>query len=816
MMNAVENTVERLRISTQSRLDQIQMECAPFIADDFVRIEEKKFVNNECKYIYQGQIARLNTKDDSRLFKINGLRFYYRTASKKRFSRRDWLKNMVDDKIVYPFLLFNNGRVIPWSDIELLKDYEYTYLFIHGLRRDDPVQFNIIEFPCEVRYGEDDDILPKDKYSVAMYFDAYHKMSSNDIIKVRLEVTDPDIYACVKTIDASSFLFSVDAEFGHTVSMKNIIPFKNGILYPQGLQELQPKGWNRFANMVADQMDYYQYRYLAFCSKRANKESSHIYNPIIDKLNISRIDSFGRKTAPIYLDELFKLTRFDFVMDPEKNFKQNMTDALDYITGYNANLLNEAYKRETNVFCDSYMGYQLLNRAAANNGIMTISRKRCGKFDSFLIMYVNGLLYKWTKAIRYDNNLIHIPIKDINADDQIEFVFFTDACNISNTITVLKDEPVYVYPGYDMETVSLYSNEKHGLAYDVFDIDEDGRTQFEIPFTYRKSDIQNHYIIEFEDDWYYGHQLSIASNRQMRHAAFTYADVEKEENNDYYFLLPTEFNFCHNKSHYIVMLNGKMLSKQNFTITETTVNRPFDKLYVYITTQLDPDDTLDVYYLPYATVDALWLDELDMSGDIVVDSSSIDVPLSSENYFIFVDGYKVDPRNVINISRNRIRIKTPYGSLHNVLFLRYNPDIEEIKEAFARSTDDEWSRYIDSLQHMDLNRLLGDYTALYGNDDENYMDYMYPLSTVVSDIVFDYYVKRAGLTKKNDVFVYDFEAEAAGNTGENTGVTALGATDSTKVDKLFPYVNNTLDEELVDTIWEKSPVDGDKEEATDE
>ena len=812
MMKTVENTVEKLRLTTQSRLDQLQVECAPFLANDFVRIEE-----NIYGYMNKGQLTRLSVEDDFRVFKVNGLRFIYKTKSKVPYSRRDWLKNMVDDRIVYPFLLFNNGRVIPWSNIEILRDYEYTYLFVYGLKRHEEVKFDIIEFPCEVRYGEDDNILPPDKRKIALYFDAYHKLSNSDIIKVRLEVIDPDIYAGLKTIDATSFIFNADLEFGHTMSDRAIIPFKNGILYPKGLQELQSKGWNNYANMAATADDYYQYQYMVFSSTKVNKESSHMYHHAIDyKFNNQRIKDFGRNKSVTYLDDLFKLTRFNFTLDPAKDFKQNMSDALDYIVGYDANLLDEAYRKETNVFCDQYMGYDLLNRARENGGVMTISRKRCGKFDSFLIIYVNGLLYKWTKLMKYDNNSIHIPIRDIDASDKVEFIFFTDACNITNTIRVYKDIPVYIYPGYNMDFISLYSNEKYKLTYDVFDIDKDGRTQFEVPFTYRKADMQNYYYIDFEDDWYYGNTLTIASNKQMRHVTFTYEDVEKEENNDYYFLLPTDFNFCHQKSHYIVMLNGKMLSKENFTVTETTVTRPFDKLYVYITTQLDPDDVLDVYYLPCATMDSIWIDELDTSGDIIVDSSAIDMPLSSNNYFIFVDGYKVDPRNVINISRNRVRIKTSYGSLHNVLFLKYNPDIVEIKEAFAKSNSDEWSRYIDSLQSTDLNRLIGDYTTLYGNDDENYMDYMYPLSTIVSDIVFDYYVKRAGVTKRNEVFVYDFETDAAGNTGENTGITALRATDSTRVDKMFPYVNNAREQDIKDTKWAKSPVDNDKKETIDE
>ena len=96
MMKTVENTVEKLRLTTQSRLDQLQVECAPFLANDFVRIEE-----NIYGYMNKGQLTRLSVEDDFRVFKVNGLRFIYKTKSKVPYSRRDWLKNMVDDKSKY-------------------------------------------------------------------------------------------------------------------------------------------------------------------------------------------------------------------------------------------------------------------------------------------------------------------------------------------------------------------------------------------------------------------------------------------------------------------------------------------------------------------------------------------------------------------------------------------------------------------------------------------------------------------------------------------------------------------------------------------
>ena len=196
------SAVEKLRLAAQENVNHLQYELAPFLANKFVRFEERTH-----DYVQNGQYARIPEMRDYRVFKVNGLRFFPKFTNKKKYSRKDWLLNMVNDEVVYPFLLFINGSIVKWSRIELLRDYEYTYIMVHGLDINEEIDFSIIEFPCKVRYGEDDDILPEGERSIGIYFDKYGHITLGDDIRCRLEIIDDSIYADYQKITAEKLIY---------------------------------------------------------------------------------------------------------------------------------------------------------------------------------------------------------------------------------------------------------------------------------------------------------------------------------------------------------------------------------------------------------------------------------------------------------------------------------------------------------------------------------------------------------------------------------------------------------------------------------
>ena len=789
--------VEKLRLAAQENVNHLQYELAPFLANKFVRFEEK-----DNDYVQNGQYARIPVMRDYRVFKVNGLRFFPKFTNKKKYSRKDWLLNMVNDKVVYPFLLFINGSVVKWSRIELLRDYEYTYIMVHGLDMNEEIDFSIIEFPCNVRYGEDDDILPEDERSIGIYFDKYGYITLGDDIRCRLEIIDDSIYADYQKITAEKPYISFEGLDKHQTKPASVITFRDGVISPEETENLVYEGWNVYANLNPD--DYGSRRYLTFYSTKTLPSANHEHTPCIDiDYNRTYMKNYYGGGAQ-YIRQLLKLSEFNFTYDRDLSFSENVNNALNYIMSYDANLINEAYRKDTDVFVDHYTGKECKERAGKDN-IMTVSRKRCGKFDANLMVFRNGECLPSTD-LRYHNNLIDISTNKFDDKDRFEFVFTTPSYAEPVQIVVPDaDTPVYVRSDIDVSRSKLYISEKHNLTYNVFDIDPDGRTQFEVNFDVARVEGNYYTFYLGEDDFYYGKTLTLVPDNQMKHCVIKLESANKDTDGDYYFLLPTDFNFCHNKNHYMLFLNGKLLSKQNFTVTEPKTTRPFDKLYLYITTHLEPSDVLEVYYMPCELTDEIYLDKLELTGDVIVDASNISVPLSTDNYFIFVDGKKINPEDVINISRNKLRIKTTYGSIHNVVFTRYNHSIEEIEEAFKYTGDDEWSRYIDSLHQFELNRLINNTTILKDNGEDYMIDH-YPLSAIVSDVVADYYVKRAGLDKTNRIFVYDFEKEAA---GIDTGCDSIGLTltDASRADKMHYYWNNARDEELEGIEIYESPVD---------
>ena len=110
--NSVLDRVEELRLAAQENVNHLQYELAPFLANKFVRFEERTH-----DYVQNGQYARIPVMRDYRVFKVNGLRFFPKFTNKKKYSRKDWLLNMVNDEVVYPFLLFIKGSIVKWSRI---------------------------------------------------------------------------------------------------------------------------------------------------------------------------------------------------------------------------------------------------------------------------------------------------------------------------------------------------------------------------------------------------------------------------------------------------------------------------------------------------------------------------------------------------------------------------------------------------------------------------------------------------------------------------------------------------------------------------
>lgn len=787
--------VKDLRLRTKHRIDQIQRECAPFLANKYVFFEEV------FRYMYEGIETPIHGYE-FRAFKTNGLRFTYNTIQKKKYCRRDYLETLVNEGVIYPFLLFDHGKVIKWSDIEILKDYNYTYIFIHNHGIED-TDFTLVEFPCEVRYGEDDDIDPYDSCA-SLYFNSDGLLTSGDDIACRLEVIDESVYSVTKiTNDTTNWFDITELEDGQLVGKECIIPFDaEGRINRYELDNLTHYGFNLYKTTSNNNMRYYIFYY-----KDGNPSSSNGFSRFIDQNSARRLITQSNDNELVELLRKFFSNDFDFEYDREKSYEKNILDALQYIMFYNPNLMDPVYSENKGIIIEHYTGQEIHDKINSgkydmNGRLLKIPRKRGNTLDNVAMVFLNGELYKYNKDIYYNTNTIEIPIYDVFIEDYMEIIIFTNSFNDVADIIIEENGINVINSAINMKYARLYTEEPHDMSYGYcIDMDDDGRTQLEVEYTYEKLD-NDEYRIRIDDSYYYGRKLTIASDRQFRHVRY---NNMKFEEGDYYFLLPTSFNYCHDKSRYLVFINNRMLSKQNFSVTITSKYRPFDKMYLYITTCVKETDIVDVYYVPESLPDVAYLDKMTLSGDIVIDSSELSRPISCDNYFIFVNGVKVTPDKMINISRNKIRIISDVGSIYSVLLTKYNEDIDILTKIFDEVKEDEMSKFIESIPEDILHNIEGsDFATMDKKND--YMKDHNPLSSIVSDIIVDFYMRRAKLNLANKVFVYDFETEAAGTEGKYSGILNLNTVDATRIDKIHQYLTNQSEYYIGDDLY-KSPVD---------
>lgn len=788
----VADRLDDLRITAKSRLDQFQTECAPYLGDGIIDIKE------QYSYIRNGYLEHVHDYS-FRVFKIDGLRFINYDKSKQNVSILDSMENMVNKNIVHPFLLFANGSVIKWSDIDILKDFNYTYLMVKNLGITS-VDLHIVEFPCHVRYGEDDNILDPKKYPLHFYFDPEGHLTTGDIIDCRLEVVDPSIYGELLTMSEAHPYIEIKTEDGQLAAKNCIVPFRSGMIDPSELNNMTHMGWNIYKTSTPSDM-YERYIYAVFYWKKGNKSSGMMYRDTIDKDNMKKeIIKSIKNDAKSFITDLFSKD-FDFKYSYKNTYYENTTGALRYVDSYDANLMDATYDAIRGIYTFKTTGEYLISKAN-DKGILCMSGRKDGKLNSRVIIFRNGLLYEYMNDVSYKPNGIDIPVIGFKPEDDVEIVYFTRVNNEKAIVTMHKDQVKYISDDlYDINDMHFYTKNPPKLYYgSSVNLDPKKYTeQFEIGYTYEDKGNGN-YIFTMDFD-FYEEPLTLVSGRQFHHVRATDKDFFTD---DYYFPLPDEFAFCKNKNQYLVFINGQLMSKRNFTCTSSNIYRPFEEMIFYVTTRLQPGDVVDIYYVPDEVVDIAYKDDMDLSGDIIIDAQNLEMPISKENCIITVNGIKANQDQIINISRNQMRVKTDMGSIHNITIMRTVDLIDDLVKFFQDTTSDEWKDYFDSLTREQQNQLMNCYLDIKDGGADYMVDH-YNLDAVVNDIIFDFYMKKAGLTLRNSIFVYDFELNSgvALNDGGKENIIPLN-TIHPDYEKIHQYRYNLSPGEKVGLSFEES------------
>ena len=811
--------IEELRHNTYSNMNELQTNICPMV--------KEVYLNYQFEYWYDGYKYNL-WEDDTHVYAVNEIPYCYDNDIKNTVFQ-DTLLNLVQQDKVWPFLLFINGAVIRWSDIVIIHDYDYSYMRINNIMSDTSTYATMVYFPIprgKLRYGEDNDIL-LDSDVKGLYFDLEgHLIDSPEFaeLSVRLEILDKDIYFNV--LDVSDYSNNSDIVFenlpdGYVPTYKNIIMFSG-----DGLIINNPSAWisdpyngayTYFKFTIPDQYDRRVSKLILLYNTAHAKSSSHIYHRLEDLDKDALIKKFtsldlSNEEDTTYWNDVMGtvLSPFDFDHKFGTSYLTNIANATKYITQYDYSLWNKIFIENSPIKSFQYTGAEF-KRLADDKGYVRFSRRHSELIEDVAMMFLNSVLYENTIDISYTNNTINLPIFGILDDDHVEVILFTK-CNNNILDIVVEDEqtPVYIHPEYNLEDCYIMSEECEIASYDVPESLEH-RKQYICDVQSYSVDDNSNYKIVFEDPEYYGKQLKIVPKHQFRHYRF------RQQEGQYKIILPVQFNYCHDINRFMVFVNGKKIDKTEFTVTIMNRYRPFDKLVLYLSTILDENDYVDVFYIPEMLEEKYKEEELRPRGYLYLsepDNYPKFYSLSKYTTFVFVNGKKINPMDIKDVSMSSMLINPKLKSIYNVTVVEYisgSKDIakflyglEEDKQMKAdinypddpknlydinvTANDPETgiqSAYSVNLTDDDFTKTLYDSwkaaisnsIAVYGgedgyddiqnifgpledvaNPDKDYkLDYA-RLRAILYDVVVDYYLQQQEATTGSP-FTYDFEMD---------------------------------------------------------
>lgn len=842
--------IEELRHHTYSRITNVQKNICPMI--------RSVYMNYQFEYWYDGYRYNL-WEDNVHIYAVNEIPYCYDNELKNTVFQ-DTLDNLVAADKVWPFLLFVNGVAVQWSKITIIHDYDYSYLRIDDIAPDYSFNATMVVFPLPskmVRYGEDRDVLVSADRK-GLYFGTDGKLLENTDfvdISIRLEMLDPDMY--FKKIDLTKLegdtIQLEDLSDGYIPTPDNIITFSSSgeKISMEDDSKIFLDKYKGSYNMIALNPESgidVRWLIVMYNTKKVEKQSSYLYTKAedLDRKSIIELLKSTPKDSEAWNDIVAPLINtFDFDHDRDTEYQENLNNAMKYITRYDFGMLKDLFVQNTNIKSFAYTGFEFKCKAD-KKGYVHFSRKYCSDdIQDVVIVFVNHKLYQYMIDVTYTTNTINIPIFGILNDDHVEILMFT-RCN--NSIYDIKvensDDLVYIHPDLDLDECYIMSSECPDAAYDVPESSED-RKQYIVETTYTKAG--DKYKIAFANEYYYGKTLKLVPKRQFRYYRF------KQKDGQYKVILPTQFNYCHDPNRYLVFVNGKKIDRTEYTVTIMNKDRPFDKLVLYVSTILDEGDYIDIFYIPEILVEKYKLDRMSKSGLLMLEDDETKVnypttyPLSKDTSMVFINGLKVNPLDIKDVSLNSMLINVDkyirnedgsiahdgYGneilnahqvdSVDNITILEYAVSDKEVagyleglyeqipegeaydpsKINFNHSASDAWKKLINILldkyaeegkEYAGLEKIFG---KIFENDTpaENYKNNFAELRSILYDAILDYYLERNDVTT-GDKFVYDFETEQF-ESEPTTG---------TKIVKMYPDKDKLLDYVPTDKVAETEDV----------
>lgn len=670
--------VDKLRHHTTHMIEDMQKALSPTYFDLGAI---KRYSYNYDGYEYPLRISA------TQVFMCKNIPYIKKRYSKSIFMDR--LDTLISNGEITPFMLFLNGKAIKWSDITVIRDWYFSYLIIAN-NTDESERLESVMFPCNIRYGEDNNIIPdNDKH---MYFTKDGILTEKvDEIAIRIEVTDKDVIGNSGYLNSSSIIEVPTAKYDQLSASNNIFIFEDNKFFGDSRFYLDAKGKNKFV-YIRDTNPLCK----TFYFDKANDSKNMLYDiPNQEEVEANIVDKIDN---PKYIPSDNFMVPFDFKLSRDKSYLRNISEATRYILTYNMSLLADYYKDQSNIKSFVYTGRRIQTLSANYGGYLHMPRQMGNGCFDFIIVFKNDELYDYYHEIEYKDKEFIIPIfSHVDENDKIEILHFKNVNNSYSSLIVSTTDD-YISEDLRYNDFLLFGNSPSGKGtYDKFDVESN--MQYDISFDYKNNFDGNKYqstTISLKDPYYIGKSINIASKHQFH---YMYYNILREGQT--IFGLEPEFRFCHNKNQFMIFVNNKKLNFSDWSLE--IVNNKKDFLTIKTLTPLNKGDRIHIFYIPETYEEIILNNHLSQFGDIIVDTSNLGYSFDKDLFMIFVDGKKINNEDIQNISMNRVRIKTDYPEYSNICICKYLKSDELLEKVF--SYGDKWSNAVSSLSVDQYNKL---------------------------------------------------------------------------------------------------------------
>ncbi|MEG7531920.1 MAG: hypothetical protein RSF83_11080, partial [Hungatella sp.] len=224
-MNQIIEAITRLKSESADSIKQQQLSSIPYYDDEM-------YSHQVYEYLDDGNRTLINQEIEI-CIRLNYIRMKFMSRQKLlQFNDSElFIPELVENEYIYPFLLFINGKFIPWNSIRLVVKQEKYYLVIRPVNKSDMdsisvvTTLNIITIPFNVSYWEG--------YAAAITPETIFAFDSNGYTTltapyVSIINMDENTYfnEWVTSVAVDAFPIPVNKSF--KLYPENIIIFKNG------------------------------------------------------------------------------------------------------------------------------------------------------------------------------------------------------------------------------------------------------------------------------------------------------------------------------------------------------------------------------------------------------------------------------------------------------------------------------------------------------------------------------------------------------------------------------------------------------------